>query len=147
MNTYTLIKDRQQKEVDDYLNKFAFFAFNNDQFDKGLKKLGIQAGQEGALVRLNNTGGFILKERAQDFIAMLKRHSDERRAALASPETGYTFAYDMFVAELSNHEYSFTGDAGETLDALGISEDDIAADQTLRQALEDAKKHVMEYSI
>lgn len=143
MNTYTLLKNKHQKEVDAFLSKYAFFAFNNEQFARGLEKLGIQEGQEGALVRLSNTGGFVLKERAPEFVAMLKRHSDEQRAALSDPEAGYTFAYNMFVYELSNHEYGFTGDAGETLDALGMTEDDIAADPVLQRALEAAEKDVI----
>ncbi len=34
---------------------------------------------------------------------------------------GKVFIFDMFLQELENHEYSYTGDVQEALDALGIT--------------------------
>ena len=36
-------------------------------------------------------------------------------------KTGKGFIFDMFLQELENHEYSYTGDVQEALDALGIT--------------------------
>lgn len=39
MNLYKELSERQQKETDDFLNKYAFFAFNAEQFRQGVKRL------------------------------------------------------------------------------------------------------------
>lgn len=44
----------------------------------------------------------------------------------------------MFLTELENHEYSYTGDAEDTLDALGYTIDEIYADDLLRHGFEKA---------
>jgi hypothetical protein len=41
----------------------------------------------------------------------------------------------MFVYELGNHEYSYTGDIDETLDALGFTIEDIKNDERLEKGL------------
>ena len=54
-NRYKALRDKQQHEV----NEFPFFfAFNEDQFAKGMKSLGLSPGEEGKLYRLGSTGGF-----------------------------------------------------------------------------------------
>ena len=45
----------------------------------------------------------------------------ELEDAIAGDKTGQGFICDMFLQELRNHEYSYTGDVQETLDALGIT--------------------------
>lgn len=139
MNTYTQLKESQQREVNSYLEKYAFFAFNEEQFANGLQKLGIEKDQKGVLVSLGGTGGYILKERAKGFKELMDRLDSEKKAALTDPE----FAYNMFYTELANHEYGWTGDAWETLDALGITWKDLEKAPLLREALERAEKDVM----
>lgn len=143
MNTYTLMKRTHQKQVDDYLSKCSFFAFNEKQFREGLQKLGIAEDQTGVLVRLGDTGGYILKEKAPGFKELMDKLDREKQDALQDPENGYQFAYSMFYTELANHEYSWTGDTWETLDALGITEEDLNRAPMLQKALEKAKQDVM----
>ena len=52
---------------------------------------------------------------------MLARHRKELEDAISSDKTGKGFIFDMFLQELENHEYSYTGDVQEALDALGIT--------------------------
>ena len=52
---------------------------------------------------------------------MFTRHRKELEDAIAGDKTGQGFICDMFLQELENHEYSYTGDVQETLDALGIT--------------------------
>lgn len=49
------------------------------------------------------------------------RLKEEREAAIAEDKTGDGFIYQMFLCELSNHEYNYTEDVEETLDALGYT--------------------------
>ena len=49
---------------------------------------------------------------------MMKRHDAEINEAIDSDQTGEGFIFDMFDYELSNHEYSYTGDMTDSLCAL-----------------------------
>ena len=132
MSLYETMKARQQKAVDRYIREYGFFAFSDDQFTEGLKKLGADPGQLRALPG----GGYMLADKVQGFIEILQANDRERAAALRHPE----YVFNMFYSELANHEYSYTGDASETLQALGMSEDQLRADPALYEAFERAKK-------
>lgn len=48
----------------------------------------------------------------------------------------------MFLYELENHEYSYTGTAEDALDSLGLSFEDVAADPRLALGLSLAEKEI-----
>jgi hypothetical protein len=143
MNLYKTWRDQKQKKVDDYLREFAFFAFNENQFADGLKKLNISKEESPKLLsKLGNTGGFILKDKAKGFKELLDTADYEQDAAIHDPETGSQFALDMFRYELDNHEYSLTLDTEETLEALGYTWEDVQADPVLAIALREACEEI-----
>ena len=143
MNLYKIQRDEQQKKANDFLNKFAFFAFSEEQFKAGLAKFNIQPGDTAVIVPLPG-GGYILSERYDEFMDMIHAMQAERKAAIEDPETGAQFALDMFLEELANHEFTFTGDEWETLDALGIKFEDLESSETLRTALAKAKEILLQ---
>lgn len=145
MNLYEIQKDEHQKKVSEFLYKYGFFAFNDKQIKEGLRKLNIQPGQKGVITVLPG-GGYILSERIDEFLELVHAAQAERAAAIADPETGKQFAYDMFYTELANHEYTYTGDESETLEALGITPEDLDGSETLRAALARAKKDLLRES-
>ena len=55
------------------------------------------------------------------------------------------FLYDMFDYELGNHEYCITWDVSDTLEALGITEKEIEADQRMALTLKKACKAQSEW--
>lgn len=138
MTTYTELKDQQQERVNAFLHKYAFFAFSQQQFKEGLKRLGIPEDAERVLVPLGSSGGFLLKDKLPEYRAMMEGLERETREAVEDPETGAAFAVQMFSYELANHEYSITGDLTETLDALGYTTEDINGSPVLKQALKEA---------
>ena len=142
METYRQMKDRQQKEVNDFLKKYAFFAFSKDQFEKGMKSLGLSDTEK--LCYLGYSGGYILKEHVSEFAEMMKRFDEERAAAIADQEHGKEFALQMFRYELANHEYTYTLDFYETIEALGYSVDDINNNDRLLEALREAARQLRE---
>ena len=135
---YEKMRKEHQKRVDDFLRQYAFFAFSEKQFKEGLEKLGVPEGAKGVLVPLGNTGGFILKEKAQEYRELITVIACEIQAAIDDPETGAEFAYQMFYAELANHEYSYTGSTWETLDALGYTPEEVDENPILKEALKRA---------
>ena len=64
-------------------------------------------------------------------------------AAIAEDETGEGFIHDMFYFELNNHEYSITYDTTDALEALGLTAEEIAADERLKKGLALAHSQIM----
>lgn len=148
MNQYRKLSEDHQERVNVFLNKYAFFAFNEKQFQDGLQRLGISEEDAGKkLVRMGSTGGFMLKEHTAEYAALAEGIADEVDKAVHDPSTGPSFAYDMFYYELANHEYSYTGCKEDALDALGYTWEDIRKDEILQTALEQAAKDVIRDSI
>ena len=87
----------------------------------------------------------ICKNDRPDFSVILNRHKREMKAAIDADTTGEGFISDMFDYELSNHEYCYTGDLTNTLQALGLTKDDINASAKLKHGLQKAIKKQSSY--
>lgn len=133
MNDYKKMKEKHQKEINEFP---MFFAFNNKQFDEGMKKLGLDPSEEHKIYKLGGTGGFYRKSDATKLNEMFKRHEEEMRKAMADDE----FIFEMFNYELSNHEYIYTYDVTDTLNSLGLTADEVRNDKRLMDALQKACK-------
>lgn len=139
MNTYKLLKDKHQKEMD------AFplgAAFSNDQFAKMMQGWGLTVDDTDKICSIGG-GCFIRKSDKEAFFSMLKRFKDETNAAIAADKTGDGFIYDMFYYELANHEYCITYELDETLDALGLTAEQVNADKRLLHGLKKAEKEYL----
>lgn len=131
MNKYRALRDKQQKEV----NEFPFmFAFNQEQFNKGMQKLGLEPTDTDKIYSIGG-GGYIRKTDSEAMHKMFDRHSEEMKKAIAEDTTGEGFIFDMFNYELANHEYIITGDVEDTLDCLGLTVDEVNADERLLHGL------------
>lgn len=116
-NQYQEMRNRQQAEV----NAFPmFFAFNKQQFAEGMRKLGLSPSDTRQVCSIFG-GGYCRKSDVAKLNEMFTLHRKELEDAIAGDKTGQGFICDMFLQELENHEYSYTGDVQETLDALGIT--------------------------
>lgn len=116
-NQYKELKDRQQAEV----NAFPMvFAFSRQQLVEGMRKLDLPPSATDQVCSIG-AGGFCRKSDAPRLHEMFRRHRKELWDAIAADKNGQGFVYSMFVCELENHEYSYTGDVQDTLDALGIT--------------------------
>ena len=132
MNAYIAMKNRHQREVNDFP---LFIAFNNGQFDEGMKKLGLSPNDAGKIYRLGNTGGHCRREDAERLNEMLFRYAKELQDAIDGDATGDGFIFEMFRYELANHEYVVSGDASAALQALGITEEELCGNEQLRHGL------------
>lgn len=137
MNDYIKLKEKQQKEVNDFP---MFFAFSDKQFAEGMKRIGLEPGDLKKIYKLGNTGGFYRKSDAPAFHEMMDRHDAEMAAAIAADKTGEGFIFQMFDYELANHEYCITYDLEPTLNALGLTEEEVNADPRLLWGLSMAIK-------
>lgn len=98
MNLYKQLSDKHQKQVDDFLNKYAFFAFSDKQFRDGLQRLEITEEDAGKkLVRMSGTGGFMLRDHAQEYAALAESITDEVNAAVHDPGSGRASLMTCFI--------------------------------------------------
>ncbi|MCM1220789.1 MAG: hypothetical protein NC548_40490 [Lachnospiraceae bacterium] len=136
MNAYKELKDRHQKEM----NAFPLgAAFSDKQFAEMMRKWGLTENDADKICSIG-AGCFIRKCDKERFFEMLERFKRERKEAIAADKTGNGYIYDMFLYELANHEYCITYDLEETLDALGITVDEVNADKRLLHGLQKARK-------
>ena len=134
MNRYAELKQRQQEEF----NAFPMqFAFSQKQFAEGMAALGLKPTDTDKVYKAYG-GGFYRREDSPRLEAMLERFDRELAEAIAADETGDGFIYEMFLYELDNHEYGYTMDTEETLDALGYTAKEIVGNPRLKRGIEKA---------
>ena len=130
--SYTLLKQRQQKEFDDFPMAFAF---NKMQFAEGMRKLGLNPDETDRICFIG-AGGFIRKEDETALIEMNRRHMREHEAAIAADLTGNGYIYEMFTSELADHEYGYTRDAEPALSALNITWEQLKKDERMYRSFQ-----------
>lgn len=139
MNAYLEMQTRHQEEM----NAFPMFAaFNKEQFEEGMKKLGLRPANTKAVQSIGYSM-FVRKKDMPAFQNMCLRHSRERAESIEADRTGEGFIRDMFVAEMCNHEYSYTYDLTDTLRALQLTAPEINANPALLHGLKLAQEAVL----
>lgn len=130
MSKYTDLKAKHQAEV----NAFPLgFAFNQKQFDEMMEKWGLKPTDIREILSIGG-GGYVRKDDAKAMNEMFARHEEEHKAAMQDDE----YLFSMFNYELANHEYSYTYDLTDTLEALGLTMDEINANPRMLHMLERA---------
>lgn len=131
MSKYTELKAKHQAEVD----AFPFgFAFNTKQFEEMMTKWGLTPNDTDKIYSIGG-GGYVRKSDAEAMDKMFERHELERKMAR---KYGDEYLFEMFNHELANHEYCITHDLIDTLDALGLTINEINADPKMADALKRA---------
>ena len=129
MNAYVELTNRHQKEV----NNFPLgFAFSTQQFDEMMAKWNLTPNDTDKIYSIGG-GGYVRKCDADAMHEMFERHAQEREVAIRENKDDYL--YHMFNYELANHEYGYTGDLEDTLDYLGLTMEEIKADERMLDAL------------
>ncbi len=139
MNRYEDLKLRQQQEFKAFPMQFAF---SDKQFAEGMAALGLEPTDTDKVYRAPG-GGFYLKEDGPRLKAMMDRFDRELQSAIAADGTGDGFIYEMFLYELDNHEYGYTGDADDALDALGYTAEEVLGDPRLKHGIEKAAAEIL----
>ena len=103
LESYAQMKERQQREVNDFP---MVFAFSDRQFAEGMRALGLDPSDRGQIVPIGG-GGFIRKTDEEAYKAMFRRHRLEHEAAMDADKTGDGYLLEMFRCELADHEYGY----------------------------------------
>lgn len=143
MNAYKELTERQQQEFNALPIKAAF---GRKQFIEMLESWNITEKEAPEKIVNIGAGCFMLKEDTPQLKEISERHAAELAAELDADTTGETFKMQMFYYELANHEYIVTGDYYDTLQACGLTWEEINDDPTLKNALKLAtEKYLAEY--
>jgi len=137
MNKYMELKNKIQKEVDEFPMGFAF---SNEQFEKMKIELGVKEDSELLSI---GAGGFIRKTDKEAFHELFNNKAKRFDEAIAEDKTGEGFIKDMFLYELANHEYCITYDLEDTLYALDLTYDEVMNDERLLRGLTLAKNEYL----
>ena len=140
MNKYAELRQRQQEEFDALP---LGFAFGRKQFDEMMRGWGLDPEKDTGKIYSIGAGGYVQKKDADLLHQTRERHDKEMADAISADETGEGFIYQMFLCELDNHEYGYTGDSEDTLDALGLTAQEVAADQRLLRGFVKAKNEIL----
>lgn len=114
MESYQQLKDKHKKEFNSYTD--IFFAFNTSQFNEGMQKIGLQINETDKILRLGDTGGYILKSTRNVFYSILDKQEQERKEFKKQEKN----LLSALVTELINHEYCVTGSVHDALDSLEL---------------------------
>lgn len=109
-----------------------------------MKKLGLALSDTSKICR-TGAGGYILREKGDEYKALFARFRNEEKQAIANDKDGTGYIQEMFEYELANHEYGYTRDASDTFRALGLSMDEINANKNLLNGFTLARKSVIEW--
>ncbi len=140
MNKYAELRNRQQEEF----NALPLgFAFGDKQFEEMMKKWGLDPEKDLDKIYSVGYGGYIQKKDAELLHKTRERHDAEMEAAIEADKTGEGFIYQMFLYELDNHEYGYTGDTEDTLDALGYTAEEVLGNPRLKRGIEKAVTEIM----
>ena len=137
MNKYAELKNKIQKEVDEFPMGFAF---SNEQFEKMKEELGVKEDSELLSI---GAGGFIRKTDREAFNELFNNKAKRIDEAIAEDKTGEGFIKDMFLYELANHEYCITYDLEDTLYALDLTYDEVMNDERFLRGLTLAKNEYL----
>ena len=132
-NLYVDLQDKHQAEHDAFP---MIFAFSNEQFNEGLKKLDAAPKEIVSL----GYGTYIRKADISDFEKMVTRLNNEKSEMLNNNDR---YTYQAFLYELANHEYGYTYDIEPTLEALSLTADQVANDHRLVTILNDARNEYL----
>jgi len=112
MNLQEIKKAREEAVTKAITDNKVFFAFNNQQFTEGLKKIQLQ---EGDKIRSIGAGGYIPKSMYNNFTDTIDKIDADYKVAIKNNK----LRYKEIIYELYNHECFYTGDIQDCLDALG----------------------------
>ena len=160
MNEYLELKEQHQKEVNNFPMMFAYcqkqfkegmqkLGLKETEIDKiyslkeGMQKLGLKETEIDKVYSFKGTLGYYKKTDSKKLKDMFEKHDQEMQEAINNDVIGDNFIFEMFSYELANHEYSYTGDLKQTLNALNLTQKDINNNKNLVYGLNKAIEYCL----
>ena len=141
MNTlqvsYKELKEKNSKELDEFISKNCFWAFGREQLAKKLNELNITREEFESNYQDFIGGGFIRRDKVEEYNNIAERTSKNMRNMIfKDPE----FAKDAFMYQMNNYECFIADDYDDAKSALGLTDKDINSNRMLLEAWNSAKE-------
>lgn len=140
--TYPELKAKHQEEVDDFP---MYWAFGDDQWKKLLDRFNLTEEEAKEKLIRGPAGSIMFKEDYEAFKNMINTHNEEIEEQIDFDVDGTGFVKSMFLYEMANHEYGYTRDLTDTLDALNITQKDFEERPQLKLGLDLAKEEYLKH--
>ena len=111
-DVYLEFEEENKQESDEFISQNVFFAFGDEQFNKQLEKRGWKLEDIGTI----GCNGYCLKENVPKWVEIV----NNKTAKFEEAKKDDDFFIGMLLYEMSNHEFGYTRDIRDTLDACGI---------------------------
>ena len=134
MSKYSIFKRAKQQKVNEFP---MMFAFSKEQLEEGKAKLGVTDNKELLSI---GAGGFIRKSDKNEFDNLFIQIDKELSENLNDDE----FLYDAFLYEIANHEYIYSCDLTDSLEVLGLTVEQVRADNRMNSILNKAIRAYIE---
>ena len=126
-----------QKDINDFPIVYMFGYKSEKEIRERIAKIGASSLNECID---NGYGGILLKSKLNDYKEMFARHRRERKKFCENEEN----LCKMILHTMYDHEYGYTENPEDVLDALGKTYDDLQNDQRFRNAWDKAEKICIE---
>lgn len=131
--SYTDLQVAHQKDVNEFPMIFMFGKKTDDEIKTELAKIGAKKLAECVHI---GAGAIMKKADVPVWAALCKRHEAEKKL-FTETETNLV---QMIYSEMCNHEYGYTCDSYDTLQALGKTENDFRTDERFLNAWKKAER-------
>ena len=136
---YEEYEKTRRKAYDEFTKGKIFYAFNLKQLKEGMESIGLNLKETKKVAHLG-AGAYILIDEIQNY----KKFKDKQRKEFEENMQIYDFAKSAFKSELANHEYCYTMDPYDAINALGYTSNKINNEPLLSKALNAAKKELLD---
>lgn len=139
MGKYTDWNKRKEEAMKEL--PYIKFAFGKEQIAKVFSDWGLKYPDDIDKVdSFYGAGDIILKEDVPKYKQWYKDTNEKLDKEFDESMKDKEFVKDMFIYELGNHEWQISGDDWDTLDACGLSEEEVENDDFLREIWAESKK-------
>lgn len=135
--TYEELRANIQTRINELPIKFAF---SNQQFKEAMRELGLAPTDTDKVRSIGSIGGFCLASDVEMIKRTFRETAEEMQRALDNDDE---FCIDAIRYELANHEFCYTYDPDDTMEALGLS----LKDSRIKRLYRIAKKLYLEEAI
>lgn len=125
--TYREFKQKQTDAHADLIDKYAFWAFNGEQFNAGKKKLNCENSELASI----GGGGYMLKTEIDKLNELQCELNEEKKQYMRDDN----FLLQAIKYELGNYEFIITGDEKEIIDILELDMEDQRVRKIFNQAI------------
>ena len=117
-DSYDALQKAHQEDISNFPILWLFGKKSDAELAEAISKIGAKSVDD--LVGIGG-GGYIHKEKKEDFLTMMQNHGEERNKFSSNQNN----LIEVIFSEMCNHEYAYTQDPEDTLNALGKTYQDL----------------------